>query len=395
MADTIKDYRGTPGGKALYDKMLKRGPDGTLKTATGEREEEPTKPPGVVNPINPLFAEKGRGPLSSLEAESRFAFKILEYPKDIRSGRFPYWIQFNVLMNQRSQFAEKLSFGEGAASLKQNSDVTGKRVVQAGQLMIALSSAKLQKDAKEANPSNKTESAPVPRPNLQGFFKTQTVHTKQSIILYMPDTLNWSFQNDWDSVNVNEELGKAGLGASAAAAGVDIMKNSQNILKDLLKSPQLAEALGGAGGGKMGQLGLAAAGFAANPGIEVLYKSPTLREFQFEFIFAPRERAEAETALRIIQMFKFHSAPELYGGADLGRYYIPPSQFDIQFYGPGGPLWQLGQIQTQCVLKNVTVNYGQSGKFAVFADGTPTNIQLQLNFQETAFITKEDVEKGF
>lgn len=343
------------------------------------------------NPINPLLAGS-KGPLSELES-SRFDYKSLKYPLDVEDNpRFQYYIKFNVLMNIRSKYTEQLSFG----------DPTQQAAMSAEQSNFWANRGKTAVAAATSQPANPT--------NISGIFKTQTVKTEQSISLYMPDQLNWSFENKWEDVSVSQKLGKAGMAMSLLSTGVqgtaDVIGslpslNPEELTKKLASSGTTAAGtavLGEAIGSAMGigaDLGLAAVGFALNPSVEVLYKQPELRSLQFEFIFAPRNRKEAEVALTIVQMFKFHSAPEFYGGPDLGRYYVPPSQFDIEFIGRNGQLWQLGKILTQCVLTNVTVNYGQSGKFATFEDGTPTNIQLQLNFKETAFITKELVEKGY
>lgn len=350
------------------------------------------------NPINPLLARTvAQGPLSELES-SRYAYKTLKYPLDVEdNSRYQYYIKFNVLMNIQSNYTEKLSFGDSAqlTTMKTSQQEFFKKRLQTATGLLPSFST--------------TESKPVDQKTISALFKTQVVKTQQSISLYMPDTLNWSFQNDWESVNVTERLGRAGAGLSllsiAAQAGKDIAASLPSLSVEELRkkmeqsgslqsaTAMLGEALGAAT--KNADLGLAAVGFALNPSIEVLYKQPRLREFQFVFVFAPRNKKEAETALTIIQMFKFHSAPEFFGGPDLGRYYVPPSQFDIEFEGRDGKVWQLGKFLSQCVLRNVSVNYGQTGQFATFEDGTPTNIQMQLDFQETAFITKEDVEQGY
>lgn len=345
------------------------------------------------NPINPLFARTvAVGPQSELET-SRFTYKTLKYPLDVESNkRFGYYIKFDVLMNLRSKYAEKLSFGD----TQQLSTLNAER------------QKFLENRYTTAKSAFSQESQSVKPTTVGSLFKSQTTKTQQSISLYMPDTLNWSFQNHWDETNISEKFGKAGMALTAGSLGASMFKNRGELppLKpeDILKFFEQnrtatsglalsAEFLGTQLGAE--QLGLAAVGFALNPNIEVLYKQPKLREFQFEFIFAPRNKQEADTALAIIQMFKFHSAPEFTGAADLGRFYIPPSQFNIQFMGRDGELWQLGKVLPACALTNVVVNYTYGGKFSVFEDGTPTNIQLQLNFMETAFITKEDVELGY
>jgi len=364
------------------------------------------------NPINPLFAQKGTGALSALE-ESKFEYTELKYPLDIDSNaRYRYYMKFNVLMNMRSKYAEQLSFGNEsvAEGMKQKqAEFLSSRITKVKNIVTGVVKNEQVKDkAQGAAPTDSTESHDAGANHVSRVFRPQVIKTKQSIRLYMPDTLNWNFQNSWGDVNVQQKMGKAGLGLATIAAGGKLVSDavaaaaagSADQAMDAVKNSANGAAgavIGEAIGGKLGsvELGVAAFGFASNPGVEVLYQSPKLRELQFDFTFAPRNKKEADAAIEIIQMFKFHSAPEFLSGGDIGRYYIPPSQFDIEFYGRDGQIWQLGKIKSQCALTNVNVNYGQSGKFAVFADGTPTNIQLQLSFKEIAFITKEDVEEGF
>jgi len=356
------------------------------------------------NPINPLFAEKGTGALSDLEA-SKFKYSQLRYPLDVDSNkRFSYWMQFNVLMNIGSKYVEQLSFGDTKVSSEMQ--LAQDKFWEGRKKPIEDLLHKLRLSFFDPHQYDQGSNLDLNSDQITKMFRPQTIKTKQSIFLYMPDTLNWSFQNNWDEINVQEVLGKAGMALEAVMAGAKftsqlrqgggVFDSLKNAFNNGGKAP-IAEALGSFfGGGAEGRsMGLSAVGYAFNPGVEVLYKSPTLRQFQFEFVFAPRNKKEAEAVIEIIQMFKFHSALETpSGGTAIGRYYIPPSQFDIEFHGRNGEIWQLGKIKSHCVLNNVTVNYGQSGRFAAFEDGTPTNIQLQLNFQETTYVTKEDVERG-
>lgn len=381
------------GGKG-YDQDEEYGdpPPAEQQTAQSIRSVSATTGP---NPINPLFA--AQGPLSELES-SRYAYKLLKYPLDVEDNpRFQYYIKFNILMNIHSQYGEKLSFGDPSQSQTLTSAGSDYLLNRYEQVKVI---------------AGVEQSQDVKKKVLSNLFKTQTVKTQQSISLYMPNDLNFKFTNSWYEKNVSGAIGKAGQWLSAASLGVhgtiDAVKNSGELsslsVSDMLKKLQesktvtagialLGEAVGSAV--KEGGLGLAAVGLALNPNIEVLYKGPERRKFSFTFTFAPRNKREADSALTIVQMFKFHSAAEFYGAPDLGRFYVPPSQFDIEFVGRDGELWQLGKILPQCILTDVDVDYGASGKFSVFQDGTPTNIQLRLSFEETAFLTKEDVEKGF
>lgn len=331
----------------------------------------------MPTPIQPLFGSSG--PLSALETNP-YGYKELKYPLDLGDGsRYPYQMKFYINVAEKSSYKNKPDF------VSTSQPPTNVRPVST-----------------DLQPNNYTK-----------LFRRTTFRTQQAISLYMPDTLNWSFGQSFKDFNMTEEWGKAGmvvegikqLGNLTYAAGSAIsslVKGDDDILKKA-RTESLKSL--GIGGGLAGEtlaallkkdptLGTALVGLAQNPNVEVLYQQPTLRTFQFEFVFAPRNENEAKTAISIIQLFKFHAAPENFAN-ETGRYFVPPSDFDIQFHGPQGEIWQLGKIIPNSVLRNITVNYGQSGQFAMLPGDYPTNIQLMLEFQETHFITKGLVEDGY
>jgi len=235
-------------------------------------------------------------------------------------------------------------------------------------------------------------------------FGRKTHRTVAAIRLYMPDTLSWSYENSFRAAEISgiPLTGTLNMVASIPALGVSQAKahhdgSIMGILASLEKSPAArsvaGEALEVAGNGLLGpgggELALSAAGIAINPQVDVIYQSPTLRTFNFDFMFAPRSKKEAENAAKIIHLFKFHSAPEALGnGIGIGRYFVPPSEFDIQF-----SVNSMGRIST-CVLQSVTVDYAPSGA-AFYADNRPVGTRLTLHFRELEFMTKELIQKGF
>jgi hypothetical protein len=42
----------------------------------------------------------------------------------------------------------------------------------------------------------------------------------------------------------------------------------------------------------------------------------------------------------------------------------------------------------------MTINYTPNGQFATFADGTPTQINIQLTFRELGVLTKDKIKEG-
>ena len=89
-------------------------------------------------------------------------------------------------------------------------------------------------------------------------------------------------------------------------------------------------------------------------------------------------------------------APELKGTNH--RYMTLPSTFDIHYmyqhskdYASENNFYS--KIAT-CVLKGCDVDYTPNGVKS-FASGAPTQITMNLSFQETEMLTKQHVDRGF
>jgi hypothetical protein len=120
-----------------------------------------------------------------------------------------------------------------------------------------------------------------------------------------------------------------------------------------------------------------------------------LREFRYNFNFAPRNEKETEEIQQIIQLFRFHMAPELQDGS---RYLTLPSEFDIHYMyrAHGGESEEndyFNRIGT-CVLTDCAVDY-TPGKVRSFEHGAPTQITMSLSFKETELLTKEKINAGY
>ena len=237
----------------------------------------------------------------------------------------------------------------------------------------------------------------------KSFLKT-TELTTDAIALYMPDTLAYTYSQSYDNAEMGGEL----LG-QLAAAGVSAKEQMEKTgvlggVAALGKSGALG--LGSRAAGLLGQnTGAVAfqalAGVAKNPMLELIYKSPNFRTFQFEFSFYPRDEREALEVQKIIERLRFHQAPELV--EDAQGFLIPPSQFDIKFYYGGVQNPNIPPMTTS-VLTNIDVNYAPNGWSAyevpgenqpsLGRTGMPVAIQVTLQFQETTYLTKQDFNSG-
>jgi len=232
-----------------------------------------------------------------------------------------------------------------------------------------------------------------------GSFLRKVRRTKQAIALYMPDSLNFVYSQSYNDLAVFDTLGNVGTALAAGSSLVDALKNGANQNAPVNVASFGLEFLRKNASGTIGNLaniGLAQLGVASNPGLEVIYGSPSFRTFRFDFLFYPRSRQEGETVQNIINSLKFHQAPE-YASQTGGKFLIPPSEFDIEFYHNGKINPNIPKIST-CVLNSIDLDYAPNGfsAYEVPAEGAslggtgmPVAIRMSLNFKETQIVTKE------
>jgi len=239
---------------------------------------------------------------------------------------------------------------------------------------------------------------------LSSYHPTTTRIT-DSIAIYLPPNV----QDNLSAAYNGMATGMLGAAAQSGAAALKGMKNDDfegaaSAIIDggaaigtklaVNASAGVAEALGGGEGGE--ELLNKAFGQANNPYLEVLFDQMALRQFTYNFTFAPRSKAETDDVQKIIQMFRFHMAPELQQGQ--GRFLTLPSEFDIHYMyqqedGAAAENHYYNRIAT-CVLENVAVDYTPGGVRS-FQDGAPTQITMGLTFKETELLTKDLIKKGF
>lgn len=218
-------------------------------------------------------------------------------------------------------------------------------------------------------------------------------HKVADIVLYMPHSINESFQAQWGGENLGEFgqpaaelLGKMGTEEGADWSGVwDIFGT------DI--SSRIREGLGNMGAGVLGNKAIAkaqmrraagGAGHIKDPHFETFFNGVNPRIFSFDFSLAPRNMEEAEMIRKIIREFKYHSAPtrEDDGGQ---RYWVYPRIFEIEYWN-----YQKTHKIDKCALQNITVNYSGTGSNHTFEDGTPLQTNLTLSFVELELRTSED-----
>ena len=199
-------------------------------------------------------------------------------------------------------------------------------------------------------------------------------------------------------------------GLSAVAAGVDpagsvqALKNAFNTLAkgsaEVLANTEVQGAIGaavagtaiGALGGNVSadQLISRATGQILNPNLELLFNGVGIRTFPFSFQFFPRNRSEGQVVMDIIRTLKIEMAPSRTTKSEAKGIFIKaPSVLHLKYKKGNSPHPFLNRFQP-AVLSDMKVNYTAAGSHSTFYDGTPTHIQVDMQFKELNPIFRED-----
>jgi len=138
-------------------------------------------------------------------------------------------------------------------------------------------------------------------------------------------------------------------------------------------------------------------GQVLNPNMELLFKGPTLRPFQFSFTLAPRDKDEALRVVSIIRFFKQGMAPIR---SQSNLFLKSPHTFQLRYLhrgeegeGGSGLHFKLNAFK-ECALQTVGVNYTPTGNYATYQDGTMVAYELTLGFSELEPIYNDDFGMG-
>ena len=130
-------------------------------------------------------------------------------------------------------------------------------------------------------------------------------------------------------------------------------------------------------------------GAILNNNLELLFQSPQLRQFQFQFLFSPRSTNEAVTVKKIIRYFKQGMSTKQSGN---NFFLKSPNTFQLNYLHRG----ESGSDHTglnkfkECALQRIDVNYTPNTNYATYHDGTPVAYQVTMQFKELVPIFNED-----
>jgi hypothetical protein len=131
-------------------------------------------------------------------------------------------------------------------------------------------------------------------------------------------------------------------------------------------------------------------GQVMNPNMELLFNGPSLRQFSFNFLLAPRSESEQQQVVNIIRFFKQGMSPIK---SEANLFLRSPNTFRLRYIhrqsGDDSEHKFLTKFK-ECALTNTGVNYTPNNNYATFPDGGMVAYQLTLSFQELEPIFNND-----
>lgn len=299
-----------------------------------------------------------KGPLGALFG-NKYNPAFLQYPRDLSSATKGHVVQFSI--NE----IEPISYQE-------NNDYN---IVGA------------QKDTGYWNVANDIFNAAA---NVLDTAKSINLELKPkkkrkvaTISLYIPDTLNFTYASSYGNLSLQDV-------ANEIAGGISDKKNP--ILSKLNPIGKIASLGLSAAESKTSKLLLATQGLAINPQQQLLFDGIDFRTYQMAFTFTPYSKEESDTVNKIIQLFKYHAAPQI-TTSGAGMFFIPPSTFDVDFLFNGAKNQNINRV-AESVIESVDVNYSPNG-WAAHDDGAPVQTTLTINFKEIELIDKTKIKDGY
>lgn len=230
-----------------------------------------------------------------------------------------------------------------------------------------------------------------------------------SVTLYMPSGVSVNDNLSYDNVDTGLGGMLVNAAGSSANAGefVDKLKSNAKPIAQRVVAQKLADFSQEKGivGGAAGQA-LINSGEVVNPHTQMLFRSPALRQFSFSFKMIPKTKSEAREIIKIVQFFRIAAYPEVgpgsgeasgSGGPKVASLEMAtfkfPDIFEITFLNRGKKNQNMIQVM-HSYLTSVTVTYNTNTP-TFFEDGMPSEVDLQLTFQESKALNRALIMKGY
>ena len=208
---------------------------------------------------------------------------------------------------------------------------------------------------------------------------------------------------NWEGVAFGSNKGLVGtVGITSDIFGMAIAQGAMGLAAMAANQQNLAMSLGMEDTANIFAL---AKGEAINPNIEMLFRSPKLRQMQLQYRIAILSRKDADNLKKMIDKLRTNMYPR--GGYFYTSYpaiYSVEVRTSSRTYGKGRSLWTDKPLFSMkgtpddkrgCALTDLQISYGDQGMYAGHYDGSPGIINLNLTFQELSLSDRESIEREY
>ena len=219
---------------------------------------------------------------------------------------------------------------------------------------------------------------------------------KKSIYLLTPAGLSVPDGASWNAVDLGTLVGG---GAAVAARGTAALKSlgtwdgAMAGIEDIVAASTLTAL--DKFGGILGAPALMTAGIAANPYTNTQFTGTSLRTFEFTFKLISENKTESLIAKQIENTFRKFLYPRTHPKSQMVLVY--PPLWDIGFYKDAEVEGSMKAVRNKfmprlhlCNMTSLNVVYNATGN-SFHTDGSPTEMDISLGFQETKSLTRDDL----
>ncbi len=128
-----------------------------------------------------------------------------------------------------------------------------------------------------------------------------------------------------------------------------------------------------------------------NPNLELLFESPELRTFSFNFTLTPRDEEESLNIRKIIRFFKKNMNPHI---TKEKLFLYTPNIFKLEYMFSGGSEHPFLNKIKPCAMTSFDVDYAPGGRYSTYSDGSMTQYTLSMSFGELTPVYESDQESA-
>ena len=207
-------------------------------------------------------------------------------------------------------------------------------------------------------------------------------------------------------------LGVEGLGQTAALGAVAASATEGGLSERIGQLMKIAETPGGQMAVKsqlqsaiLGMAGVnvspesilsRGAGVVPNANMELLFDTPTLRNFEFSWKMTPRDEKEAEVVKKIIRFFKQGMAAKTLNNVagDRALFLGTPNIFRLQYRTANGEIIEGVNRIKPCAITGTAVNYTPDGVWSAYDQGQPVSTVLTIRMAELEPVYASDYSQN-